>query len=144
LCFDAATEGATGGFLSSPTRRLSHSEVPGDPEGYLHPSTPRRLPVYPYPSVMAKEDAVLEEAMEYLKEAGGRIRATQSLMRSEGIASEKMQAAHLTLWQRRDTYYSEGERRVGETNGRVRPADVRVLLPVPLRVTKGVSTVAQQ
>ena len=34
---------------------------------------------------MANEDTVLEEAMEYLKEAGGRIRATQSLMRSEGM-----------------------------------------------------------
>ena len=34
---------------------------------------------------MADEDTVLEEAMEYLKEAGGRIRAPQSLMRSEGM-----------------------------------------------------------
>jgi hypothetical protein len=34
---------------------------------------------------VANEDTVLEEAMEYLKEAGGRIRATQSLMRSEGM-----------------------------------------------------------
>ena len=85
LCFDAATEGATGGLLSSPTRRLSHSEGPGDPEGYLHPSTPRRLPIYPYPSVMADEDTVLEVAMENLKEAGQRIRATQSLMRSQGM-----------------------------------------------------------
>ena len=34
---------------------------------------------------MAKEDAVLEEAMEKLKEAGHRIRATQSLMRSQGM-----------------------------------------------------------
>jgi hypothetical protein len=34
---------------------------------------------------MADED-VLDEAMEYLKEAGQRIRATQSLMRSEGMA----------------------------------------------------------
>jgi hypothetical protein len=33
---------------------------------------------------MADEDTVLEEAMEYLKEAGQRIRATQSLMRSQG------------------------------------------------------------
>jgi hypothetical protein len=31
---------------------------------------------------MADEDTVLEEAMEYLKEAGQRIWATQSLMRS--------------------------------------------------------------
>jgi hypothetical protein len=34
---------------------------------------------------MANEDTVLEEAMEYLKEAGQRIRATQSLMRSQGM-----------------------------------------------------------
>ena len=34
---------------------------------------------------MADEDAVLEEAMDNLKEAGQRIRATQSLMRSEGM-----------------------------------------------------------
>ena len=34
---------------------------------------------------MADEDTVLEEAMDNLKEAGQRIRATQSLMRSEGM-----------------------------------------------------------
>ena len=34
---------------------------------------------------MADEDAVLDEAMDNLKEAGQRIRATQSLMRSEGM-----------------------------------------------------------
>jgi hypothetical protein len=34
---------------------------------------------------MADEDTVLEEAMDNLKEAGHRIRATQSLMRSEGM-----------------------------------------------------------
>jgi hypothetical protein len=34
---------------------------------------------------MADEGTVLEEAMENLKEAGQRIRATQSLMRSEGM-----------------------------------------------------------
>ena len=34
---------------------------------------------------MADEDTVLEEAMNNLKEAGKRIRATQSLMRSEGM-----------------------------------------------------------
>jgi hypothetical protein len=86
-CFDAATEGATGGLLSSPTRRLSHSEGPGHPEGYLLPSTPRRLPIYPYTSVMADENAVFEEAMDNFKEAGQRIRATQSLMRSEGMTN---------------------------------------------------------
>jgi predicted RNase H-like HicB family nuclease len=34
---------------------------------------------------MADEDTVLEEAMDNLKGAGQRIRATQSLMRSEGM-----------------------------------------------------------
>jgi hypothetical protein len=34
---------------------------------------------------MADEDAVLEEVMDNLKEAGQRIRATQSLMRSEDM-----------------------------------------------------------
>jgi hypothetical protein len=34
---------------------------------------------------MADEDIVLEEAMDNLKEAGQRIRATQSLMRSQGM-----------------------------------------------------------
>jgi predicted RNase H-like HicB family nuclease len=34
---------------------------------------------------VADEDTVLEEAMDNLKEAGKRIRATQSLMRSEGM-----------------------------------------------------------
>jgi hypothetical protein len=37
---------------------------------------------------MADEDTVLEEAMEYLKEAGQRIRATQSLMRSQGPSNQ--------------------------------------------------------
>jgi hypothetical protein len=34
---------------------------------------------------MADEDTVLEEAMDNLKEAGQLIRATQSLMRSQGM-----------------------------------------------------------
>jgi hypothetical protein len=34
---------------------------------------------------MAAEDTVLDEAMENLKEAGQRIRATQSLMRSQDM-----------------------------------------------------------
>jgi hypothetical protein len=34
---------------------------------------------------MAYKDSVLEEAMGNLKKAGQRIRATQSLMRSEGM-----------------------------------------------------------
>jgi hypothetical protein len=40
---------------------------------------------YSYTSLMADEDTVLEEAMDNLKEAEQRIRATQSLMRSEGM-----------------------------------------------------------
>jgi hypothetical protein len=39
---------------------------------------------YSYTLAMADENTVLEEAMDNLKEAGQRIRATQSLMRSEG------------------------------------------------------------
>ena len=34
---------------------------------------------------MPDEDSILDEAMDNLKEAGQRIRATQSLMRSEGM-----------------------------------------------------------
>jgi len=34
---------------------------------------------------MADEETVLEEAMDNLKEAGPRIRATQSLMHSQGM-----------------------------------------------------------
>jgi hypothetical protein len=34
---------------------------------------------------MADEETVLEEAMDNLKEARQRIRATQSLMRSQGV-----------------------------------------------------------
>ena len=40
---------------------------------------------YPYTFVMADEDTVLEQAMDNLKEAGQHIRATQSLMRSQGM-----------------------------------------------------------
>jgi len=38
---------------------------------------------------MADEDTVLEEAMDNLKQAGQRIRATQSLMRSEGMSADE-------------------------------------------------------
>ena len=34
---------------------------------------------------MSDEDTVLDEAMDNLKEAGQRIRATQNLMRSQGM-----------------------------------------------------------
>jgi hypothetical protein len=43
------------------------------------------MSVGPYTSVMADEDTVPQEAMDNLKEAGRRIRATQSLMRSQGM-----------------------------------------------------------
>jgi len=36
---------------------------------------------------MAEEDTVLEEARDNLKEAGQRISATQSLMRSQGMTN---------------------------------------------------------
>jgi predicted RNase H-like HicB family nuclease len=38
---------------------------------------------------MATEDTVLEEAMDNLKEAGQRIRATQGLMRSQGMTESE-------------------------------------------------------
>ena len=38
---------------------------------------------------MVDEDAVFEEAMDNLKETGQRIRATQSLMRSEGMTDRE-------------------------------------------------------
>jgi hypothetical protein len=37
---------------------------------------------------MATEDTILEEAMDNLKEAGQRIRATQSLMLSQGMIDD--------------------------------------------------------
>jgi len=37
---------------------------------------------------MADENTVLDEAMDNLKEAGQRIRATQSLMRSQGMTDD--------------------------------------------------------
>ena len=36
---------------------------------------------------MADEDTILEEAMDNLKEAGQRIRATQSLLRAQGMTN---------------------------------------------------------
>jgi hypothetical protein len=38
---------------------------------------------------MADEDTILDRAMDNLKEAGQRIRATQSLMRSQGMTDEE-------------------------------------------------------
>ena len=45
---------------------------------------------------MADENAVLEEVMDDLKEAGQRIRATQSLMRSEGMTNGENHRDHPT------------------------------------------------
>jgi hypothetical protein len=41
-----------------------------------------------YTAFMADEDTILEEAMDNLKEAGQRIRASQSLMRSQSMTDE--------------------------------------------------------
>jgi hypothetical protein len=49
---------------------------------------------------MANDDTVLEEAMGNLKEAGQRIRATQSLMRSRGMTDGEN---HRDLLPRRST-----------------------------------------
>ena len=38
---------------------------------------------------MAKDDSVFEEAMDNLKEAGQRIRATQNVMRSQGMGDDE-------------------------------------------------------
>ena len=47
----------------------------------------------------ASEDTVLEEAMENLKVAGQRIRATQSLMRSQGMTvGEKPRPSYAPLY----------------------------------------------
>jgi predicted RNase H-like HicB family nuclease len=45
---------------------------------------------------MADEDTVLEEAMDNLKEAGHRIRATQSLMPSQGMTDGETYRDFLT------------------------------------------------
>ena len=50
---------------------------------------------------MAEEDTVLEEAMDNLKEAGQRIRATQSFMRSQGMAKPRTIATFLRTFPRR-------------------------------------------
>jgi hypothetical protein len=49
------------------------------------PANPSEDAIYPYTLDKADEDTLLEEAMDDLKEAGQRIRATQSLMRSQGM-----------------------------------------------------------
>jgi hypothetical protein len=49
------------------------------------PVNPSEDAACPYTSFIADEDTVLDEAMDNLTEAGQRIRATQSLMRSQGM-----------------------------------------------------------
>jgi hypothetical protein len=50
---------------------------------------------------MANEDTVLEEAIDNLKETGQRIRATQSLMRSQGMTMAKTTATSSRAFLRR-------------------------------------------
>ena len=76
LCFDAATEGATGGMLvccppvvAAKRRAETSRRIP-------RPVNPWEHAIYPYTPLMAEEDTVLEEAMDNLKEAGQHIRAT--------------------------------------------------------------------
>ena len=66
---------------------------------------------------MADEDTILDEAMDNLKEAGQRIRATQNLMRSQGMTEGE---THLDLLTRLSTAlamteaaYLEARRRRG-------------------------------
>ena len=54
------------------------------------------MPLGPYTLVMADEDTVLDEAMDNLKEAGQRIRATQNLMRSQGMTDGENHRDFLT------------------------------------------------
>jgi hypothetical protein len=69
----------------SPIRRSYKHIRTGTPCRIPRPVNPSEDAIYPYTSFMADEDIFLEEAMDNLKEAGQRIRATQSLMRSEGM-----------------------------------------------------------
>ena len=88
---------------------------------------------YPYTSGMAAEDTVLDEAMENLKEAGQRIRATQSLKRSEGMtegenhrdllthlstALAMTEAAYLGARRRRELLLSGGLRGLDRGHGK--------------------------
>jgi len=67
---------------------------------------------------MADEDTVLEEAMDNLKEAGQRIRATQSLMRSQGMTDGE---------NHRDPFYGARHDRSGIPRGK---ASEGSLIPV--------------
>jgi hypothetical protein len=60
---------------------------------------------------MAEEDSVLEEAMDNLKEAGQRIRATQSLMRSQGMTDGENHRDLSTALAMTEAAYLEARRR---------------------------------
>ena len=75
--------GAIGYPRSGGTAPLPDARLPGPRLRQIRCRSGR--PARPYTLFMADEETVLEEAMDNLKEAGQRIRATQSLMRSEGM-----------------------------------------------------------
>ena len=76
LCFDAPTEGATGGMLVCCPPVVAAKRRAGTPRRIPRPVNPSEVAIYPYTLVMTDEDTVLEEAMDNLKEAGQHIRAT--------------------------------------------------------------------
>jgi hypothetical protein len=105
-----------------PTRRCSKAKG-RNTRRILRSVNSSEVAFYPYTSFMADEDIVLEEAMENLKQAGQRIRATQSLMRSQGMtegenhrdlltrlstALAMTEVAYLEARRRRDLYLAGG------------------------------------
>ena len=65
---------------------------------------------------MAHEDTVLDEAIDNLKEAGQRIRATQNLMRSQGMTEMRVITVSLPYvcvllwrWSKRPIWRHVGE-----------------------------------
>ena len=79
---------------------------------------------------MADEDTVLEEAMDNLKEAGHRIRATQSLIRSQGKLED---ADYRELDLRLSTSLALVEAAYMETRRSLGKAIWRVAAELPLR-----------
>jgi len=79
---------------------------------------------------MANEDTVLEEAMDNLKEAGHRIRATQSLIRSQGKLED---ADYRELDLRLSTSLALVEAAYMETRRSLGKAIWRVAAELPLR-----------
>jgi hypothetical protein len=83
---------------------------------------------------MADEDTVLEEAMDNLKEAGQRIRATQSFMRSEGMTDRENHRDLLTrlstaLAMTEAAYLAARHRKDRRTHDRKRCTLVREFAP---------------